>query len=574
MKLLYGIQSEAFKLTLGSEWIYRFETIADYPKSARLTAGLNDTAAFQLILGSDEAYSLNVGKAMFVSQQINRTTLRIEANVPFKTELNIIDMHYDDDRYLKADALLSQSVKEIDAGMAQSVWIEMKIPEDTKPGNYKGMVRILQSSLLKDETEVGCAPIDIEVIGTRIPSASEGKFYLDLWQHLSNIARKHEVELWSDAHFDVLDKYADSLGKLGQRAVTLVVSEIPWSGQSCFMEHRDKANLFEYSIIPVCRHKDGSFSYDYRPMQRYIDVCAKHGIKDELSLYGLANVWTEKGFPTVAKDYPDNVRIRYYDESDGCFRFMREAKQIDDYIISLEHYFIRTNQIERVRLAADEPGDVEAYRKSLSHIALIAPSFKFKAAINHAEFIGEFGKQVYDFAPFIYCVYGEYDKIKEYKQTMKGKRFLWYVCCGPDTPNTFLRSDLTESYYIGIFTSFAGLDGFLRWNYTVWNDAPRQDIRYGTFPAGDINFVYPAANGAPLLTLRYKALRRGIEFYELLEKLKEKVPEALDTAFSYVMKKADIHEYNKELSRDEMFSVEYKDYADMRRFLLGKLAEK
>ena len=64
-------------------------------------------------------------------------------------------------------------------------------------------------------------------------------------------------------------------------------------------------------------------------------------------------------------------------------------------------------------------------------------------------------------------------------------------------------------------------DGFLRWNYTVWPDDPRKDIRYESFEAGDTNFVYPAYNGDVLLSLRYKNLQRGISDYELFEKLRE-----------------------------------------------------
>ena len=58
-------------------------------------------------------------------------------------------------------------------------------------------------------------------------------------------------------------------------------------------------------------------------------------------------------------------------------------------------------------------------------------------------------------------------------------------------------------------------NGFLRWNYTVWPEDPRRELRFSRFEAGDTNFVYPAYNGDVLLSLRYKSLRRGIADYEL-----------------------------------------------------------
>ena len=57
------------------------------------------------------------------------------------------------------------------------------------------------------------------------------------------------------------------------------------------------------------------------------------------------------------------------------YKYQQVPKEIDEYIKSLEAYFIKTNQIDKVRIAADEPADIEAYRKSLEHIKSVAPAF-------------------------------------------------------------------------------------------------------------------------------------------------------------------------------------------------------
>ena len=170
----------------------------------------------------------------------------------------------------------------------------------------------------------------------------------------------------------------------------------------------------------------------------------------------------------------------------------------------------------------------------------------------------------------------EFDIMREYQNTLTGKRFLWYVCCGPAYPNTFLRSRLIESYFIGILTSYLELDGFLRWAYTVWNDDPRTDIRYGNWAAGDTNFVYPSTGGAPLLTLRYKALKRGIQFYELLERLRMSGDaEGLTNAFAMVVREKDVREYYRTYhSLESLCSLDYADYLGLKRFLLEKLSGK
>ncbi len=570
MRLTYGLCDESYKLTAGSYFVFRPESVADMPKSLELVSGRRDSAAFQLILTADADFTLSTAVHYTLSQDWTLPVVRIAADPGLRVFIE--DMHEDDDRRLRADALLPSTQLTVRAGETRALWIEKEIPADFEPGAYTLTARLLLSDRDSDETLIGTVSAALQVYPFVLPDTREQRFHLDLWQHSSNLARKHEVPLWSDAHFEVLERYVRSLGELGQKAVTLVVSEIPWRGQSCFNAYREAANLFEYSIIPVTRRADGRFFYDYSVMQRYIDLCAKYGIDRELSLYGLSGVWTEKGEPQLVPGYPDNIRIRYLDEADGCMKFIRESAQADDYIASLEQYFIRTGQIDRVRLAADEPGDTARYRRALAHLAEIAPAFRFKAAINHAEFIPEFGREVWDFAPFIHCLCREYDKIREYKATMPGKRFLWYVCCGPDFPNTFLRSKLTESWLIGVLTAYAGLDGFLRWNYTVLNDDPRADIRYSCFPAGDINFVYPARSGGPLLTLRWKALQRGIRFYELLVRLRERDAAAFREACGMVIF-GDLKDFlDPPKDTAALCSTDSADYRRLMRFLLEKLS--
>ena len=577
MNIRFGLRPESYKLTTGNRWTFNPDSIETFGRAISVTAGRGDWAAVQAVIYCDTDYVLNVGDAPWFSQHGDLPVLRLAAHVgstPLSAELRILDMHEDNDRLMKADALLTNPVLELPRGETRAIWCEIAVPAETAPGSYTVRLSLYRGCMLTAETRIADAEITVEVVDCLMPTVTEQKFHLDLWQHTSNIARKHETPLWSDAHFAVLEQYAKSLGELGQKAVTLIVSEVPWSGQSCYMEYRMAANLFEYSIVPVTRHPDGSFDYDFTKMQRYIDICANYGIDREISLYGLANIWGGgKGFDKPAADYPDGIRLRYLDERDGTYRYMDKAAEIDAYIKALEQYFLATGQMEKVRLAADEPGDIEAYRASLGHLMAVAPAFKCKAAINHAEFVPAFGEEVCDFVPSLGSLSKEYDKICEYKRTMAGKRFLWYVCCGPLYPNTFLRSNLVESWFIGVLTSYAGLDGFLRWNYTVWNDDPRGDIRYGNWQAGDTNFVYPAANGAPLLTLRYKALKRGIQLFELLERLRATGDAAaLAEAYAYVVREKDIRQYyTTPHSLEDMCSTDPADYMAMKRYLMEKL---
>ncbi len=547
-----------------------------------LVAARRDTAAFQLILQSDLQYSVNVGRGEWISAKGRHLgpheRLRVAVSAPFEVKLQLEDLLTDDDEVLKADVLLNQSVREERANVPSAVWAEVRVPEDAQPGEYTVKVKLFSAMYGQDETMVAEAEIPLTVAEYVMPEAKDWKFYLDLWQHTSNIARKHDVPLWSDEHFEVLKSYADSLAALGQKSITVCASEIPWDGQSCYVELTYKGNVFEYSMIPVTRRVDGSWHYDYSIMQRYIDLCTKAGISGDIEIFGLVNVWTQN--PQMPKemcpDYPEQLRIRYLDEADGCLKYVRDAEVFKDYIRSLEKYFIETKQIERVRIAADEPGDVEKYRTSLAMLAELAPNFRCKCAINHAEFIEEFHDRIDDFVPYLRCTVVEYDRLMQYYKDYPDKRFLWYVCCGGASPNNFLRTALIENRMTGLMTSKLRLDGFLRWNYCIWPDDPRKDIRYSHFEAGDTNFVYPGYNGKVLLSLRYKNLQRGIADYEMLEAIRaakgDEVADALLAKVIHIENVKDFYDENRCKSSEEMFSLTFEDYNALKAEMLKVLS--
>ncbi len=566
------IIDDAYKLN------YDFNQDRHLKPLTSLVCARNSSISFQVILQADQRYCINVGKTAWFSQKGSLLNLRQEIISSFTAKQFIEGMVEDDDGMRKADILLSQTVIEESANIPVAVWVELFIPQDAQEGKHNVKVNLYTNSMYEDEKLVCTATVTLDVKPYCMPSPKDYTFYLDLWQHNSNIARKHEVELWSERHFEIMERYIASLANLGQKSITVVASEIPWRGQSCFLNHRVPSNLFEYSIICVTKNADNTFSYDFSIMQRYIDLCNNYGINGDIELFGLVNVWTQASFDTVniCAEYPENMLIRYYDTASGNYRYMRDVKEIENYIHAVEGYFIKTDQIEKVRVSADEPTDIEKYRKSVDILHGLAPSFVFKTAINHAEFIEEFKDVIDDFAPYIQCASIEYEKLKKYQQEFPDKKFLWYACCGPEYPNTFIRSNLLESRLIGILTALMGFDGFLRWNYTVWPENPRQDIRYANFPAGDTNFVYPSNGGDVLLSLRYKQFKKGIEDFELLEILRKSgKQDVVDIIFQNVLRLADFSSYYKPevLKLEQISSLSYDDYSSARTLMLDALCE-
>ena len=574
METVFAIEDESFKLCISED--YTKHNFVPTKRKVELSACKNSTAAFQIVILSDTATAINTGIHPWFSEIEDVSNIRLAHSGELNAELSHLDIHHDDTPYYYADAMLRQPVVQVKENIPHSIYVEIPVSDDIESRKYSGKIKIYASKLFEDEKLLGELTYTVDVNNICLPDVKERDFYLDLWQHNSNIARKAEVPLWSEEHFRIIEQYIKTLSDLGQRAITIVATEIPWCGQRCFQNKDTPSNLFEYSMISVKKNSNRTYSFDYSVMDRYINLCMKYGIDEEIEVFGLLGNWQSvtDGYYNYT-DYCDVLRIRY-ENTDGTYSYMHKSKDIENYIVSLQNHFIEMGWIDKVRVTADEPWEKEAFEVSFNRLCKIAPNFKYKSAIGKYEFYDSFKEKISNFAPSVLSFMNEYNDFSQAVKNDLERQFIWYVCCSPEAPNTYLHSDLLETRYIAILTHYCGLKGLLRWNYTVWPDNPRKDIRYSMFAAGDTNFVYPAGDMSPLLTLRYKMLNRAIEDFELLQMVKKSGDEeTVNYIYDKIIINRDFNNFFNEnvnqIPFKKMTTTKLSDWHDMRNTLYRAL---
>jgi hypothetical protein len=123
-----------------------------------------------------------------------------------------------------------------------------------------------------------------------------------------------------------------------------------------------------------------------------------------------------------------------------------------------------------------------------------------------------------------------------------GDDAVWAVCCYPSThPNLFVDYPPLDARVIGWLSHKAGVSGFEYWAANSWGDnlkrpgdrpfvADIEETRWKTNTFGGYNgdgyLVYPGPGGGFLSSVRLENLRDGIEDYELLAILKDRVARA------------------------------------------------
>ena len=198
----------------------------------------------------------------------------------------------------------------------------------------------------------------------------------------------------------------------------------------------------------MVRDPQGHLHFDHGKMDRLLTIAAQHSMDREIEIFGLLNIWTDEsfGFGKAAPDAPDAIRIRCFEQASGRITYLHQANEISQFIRALHDHLGALGLLDQVRIIADEPNDLEAFNERLAFVKSAAPGFKYKVAINHFEFMEDAPPEVIDYVPVLPQACQDPKLTKELTERVhiQNGRMLWYVCCWPPIPNTFIHSPLVE----------------------------------------------------------------------------------------------------------------------------------
>ena len=113
--------------------------------------------------------------------------------------------------YIVADMIDNKTSRVFAASDTRGVWMCIQIPQEASAGIYKGSVFVESKDGTTQELKYS-----VEVLDRILPSPDSWNFHLDFWQNPYAVARVHNVDLWSKAHFDAMRPYMLMLASAGQ----------------------------------------------------------------------------------------------------------------------------------------------------------------------------------------------------------------------------------------------------------------------------------------------------------------------------------------------------------------------
>lgn len=368
----------------------------------------------------------------------------------------------------------------------QPIWLSIKIPSNTPEGNYVATVTVNTDNVYQ-------LKLNVKVLNRTLPPPSQWSFNLDFWQHPAAVARVHNVELWSDAHFELMRKYYSMLADAGQKNITASIVDEPWGHQT----YDDYPSLIKWT-----KKKDGSWMYDYSLFDKYISFVMSCGINQRINCYSMV---------------PWKIAFQYYDENLGKNTVFTGAIGSVEYNIfwtsmlkDFTKHLKQKGWFSITAIAMDER-PMPAMQSVIKLLKQIDPEWKITLA---GEYHPEIEQDIFD-----YCIasYHSFPDAILKKRQQQGKLSTWYTCCTEKYPNGFTFSPPAEHVWLGWYTAAKNMNGYLRWAYNSWPKEPLKDSRFTAWPAGDTFQVYPG----PLTSIRFEKLIEGIQDFEKIKILKE-----------------------------------------------------
>lgn len=419
---------------------------------------------------------------------------------------------------LVADRITGDNPTVVEAGTSRGLWLTVQVPQDAKPGTYKGSVEVTSAGKTKKYA------YSVKVLDRVLPAPKEWAFHLDLWQNPYAVARVHNVEVWSKEHFDVLRPYMLKLASAGQKAITATLIDRPWDGQTY--------DPFG-SMVTWIKKADGTWLYDFTIFDRWVEFMMSCGIDKEITCFSMI---------------PWKLSFRYYDQATHTHKFIVCAPGDEAYsnfwggmLSAFAAHLKEKGWFEKTFISMDERS-LQQMQAAIKVIKEHAPGMKISMAGNYHP---EIEPDIYDYCLDIFA-YGAYTPELIASRRAQGKVSTYYTCCSAEYPNLFTFTDPADAEFIALEALAKDLDGYLRWAYNSWTVTPEKDSRFTAWPAGDTYVIYPFS----ISSIRWERLVQGIQQFEkyriLLAEAKEKGNMSRVKALEKLLRSIDI----KKISTD------------------------
>ncbi len=370
----------------------------------------------------------------------------------------------------------------------EAVRVHVPVPLDAKAGVREFVLTVSHGG------DTQTLKLAVTVYPVRIPLVGRDSWPVTNWFSYGNMATRHGLQPWSEAHWDMIGRYGRLMARGRQNMFLIPFGDVFTVGKTGLVLKRER-------------------------LRRIVKTFTKAGLYyiEGGHFGGRTSGWTS---PTFSVSLTKHLATSPEGDADICCA----GRQLMDEI---ERNGWRGRYIQHV---TDEPIKANAidYRIFVGMVRKYMPGIPILDATQDPTLAGSVD---------IWC-----PQVQEYQRDRpsfdavqrRGDRVWFYTCCCPGGPwlNRLLDMELLRPTLLGWGGALFHLDGFLHWGLNQYqkiqnpfemNVIPNWGGGTNSLPAGDTHVVYPG-DGEPWSSVRFEAHREGFEDWELVRCLEQKKP--------------------------------------------------
>lgn len=401
---------------------------------------------------------------------------------------------------------LEEADNTVSVGKIKSVYVDINLPEDIEAGKYAIRFKASYTDIEEWET-MDCSVVMYLYVLDAVLDKDDDFIYTE-WFHTDCIASTHNVQVYSEEHWELIDKYMKSAVDMG---VNMILTPV-------FTPALNTKFGYERLCVQLVDIKktEDKYSFDFSKLGRWIELCKKNGIK----YYEISSMFTQWGLKYTPNIYAEenNERKRIFGWQTNGF----DEEYIDflkifvpELVAYLKEKGVCANAYFHL---SDEPTleHLDVYRKAYNIVKPLIEDCKIFEACSKKEF---YDNDVMDI-PVVAT-----DRIMPFIESKVDPLFAYY--CGKlhyKLSNRYLSMPLYRCRIIGLQLYKYNIKGFLHWGFNFYNTYRSENSvnpyvttsAGGIYLSGDCFIVYPGKD-IPYPTLRYMMMRDAMQELRLLK---------------------------------------------------------
>ncbi len=384
------------------------------------------------------------------------------------------------------------------SGGASSIWIEVNIPRDIAPGTYDISIKLrsMDNGHTQPEQEYLFEKnMQLEIIGEEIMPQS---LIYTRWFYADCIADYHKVEVYSEEHWDLIEKYISQAADVGINMILVPVHTPP-------LDTAIGTQRTCVQLVDIKKNAD-TYEFSFGKFKRFVDLCKSCGIK-YFEIAHMFSQWGAKCAPNIMVE--ENGELKHMfgwhvaADSDEYVNFLKQ------YIAAISKELIAEGISENTYFhISDEPTieNMDGYKRAHDIIKPLIGNAKCFDALSNIEFYEK---------GLVECPVTSISHMDPFLEHNISNQWAYY-CCGPQSifTNSIMAMPSSRVRILGVLLYKYNIKGFLHWGLNFYNGATSfyhinpytTTSADGAYPSGDPFILYPSKDGA------YNSIRGKITF--------------------------------------------------------------